>query len=638
MLSPHSTWGEFLAITLVAAVVLLAPGYTMLWSLRAPRRLVLPLAPLTTSTAIAIGGITFTKVGIPWTPPTALGWLGALLLGCFLLGRLTPIRRIPRSASDPVWLHTLAATGFVAAVLAVCYLLAARLAGNIPQSPDIVYHLGLVRWFVDHQSISSFNTRLGDWNTVAFYPAALHGVAATVAMVTNAHPVLALSAVELLFMSVAWPLGLMALVRSVMPVGRRMIWLTALASLSFPVFPYRLLTYGPLWPLNAAYVTVPGWLALLAWSISPLGRRQPIRWVGVALCLALLPGIGLLHVTGVLTALFAAWLMTLERSFARRGGATTRARWTLRAAILLVGIAAITLAWRFAPDGMTGQWHQKGEGLLDALGGALTLWAYDQPFLAMPASVIVLVLSVIGAVTLCLHRRWALVVTAAGLWVTSTLLHAFGTDIAWAMTWPFYNMYERMRPTVPLFAAVLLVAGLRWVFLEAHQRWGRRTSVIVGTTVALVLAGSSAACGEIGWRWMYGPKPEVRWLSPDDADALRSFARLLPPDAVVVANPWKGGEFLPLVSPLAVLIPTEKSTSPDIDLLAHHLDEASSRPDVCAALARGGARFLITGGNIPDPWIVQDPYPAFERAAKAPGFKKIAQQGDYTLFEITACR
>lgn len=640
MLAPTWTWWSCLPVALVAVGVLFGPGAGVLALLGLRRWVAVSAAPLVTVTLVGSGGLAFGLSGLPWTPLTAALLAAVVLAGAWAVGRRRPgPAREPLAAPDA---HRALATALAAVIIVAVVVQAAGRPGNFPQNPDMLYHLDLTRWFVDHATASSLDTSLGTAGP-QFYPAALHGVAATVAVVTGAPAIIALTCTELAFVAVAWPLGLFALLDALGRLTVRSAWPAALLATAFPIFPFRLLGYGPLWPFDAGLALVPVWLALLAHAADAGARPLAPRPLLVAL--AVFPGLGLLHAGVALTALIPAGFLAVEWAFSGASVGLGRARTAVRVLALGALPALVWLGVLAAPAAMVTVTTAEPAGYATAIADALRLWAGgtsgprawpggpDQQLLASALQV-----ALIGAGVLAVavaRKGWWLVATTAATGFLALQLDALGSQWARWLTWPWQNVEERLRAATGLFGIILACIAVAW-FTGLGGRRTRRAAVGSALVLAALLSTVAFATDRVTLGNYYRGAARVPWLTSAEADALRALSAVLPDDAVVVADPWRGASFLQAIGPERMFIPTEKTNNDDIRLVAGQLDRAAHAPAVCDALRRAGASHLITGGD-PAGSDGGVSYVGFERAADAPGFVVVAREGPYTLFRIDAC-
>ena len=633
MLAPEWTWLASVPVFWVAFAVLYLPGVALLAALRLRLWTVVAAAPLVTVTLIGVGGLLFWAVGAPWAPATFAGWVAALLACAVLIGRRWPGPGLAPGLLDA---HRAGAVLLAAAIIGRVVQLAAVRPGNFPQNPDMIFHLDLTRWFVEHASVSSLDASLGVASPVQFYPAALHGVAATVAMVTGAPAIIALTCVQLLFVAVAWPAALIALLDALSPPTWQRLWLAGLLATALPVFPYRLLGYGPLWPFDAGLALVPVWLALLLLAARPTDGR-PLAAGPLLLAVATLPGLALLHAGVALSVLIPAWFIANEWALSGRTAALGRLRPPVRLVLALSLPALVALGAVGAPEGMVVATNQAPAPWPQVLAEAGRLWGGGTD-LTQAAAAVAIALMVIGAAVTLRHSPWlaATVVTFAAL---AVLLHLMGTGWARWLFWPWQNVAERLRVITGAFGVVLAVCGLAWLATLAGAERLRRASLVsfVGAlALASWLSSVSFATSRTTLGNYYRGAARIPWLTAAEADALRRISDALPDDAVVIADPYNGGTFLAVVGPERLLIPTEKTNSDDLQLIVDTLDLVGGDERVCDVLAEHRAFYLMTGGD-PASQAWNGDYSSFDRAARQPGVTYLMTAEPFTLYRIDAC-
>src|SRR5690606_34438902 len=85
----------------------------------------------------------------------------------------------------------------------------------------------------------------------------------------------------------------------------------------------------------------------------------------------------------------------------------------------------------------------------------------------------------------------------------------------------------------------------------------------------------------------YNSSADAPLLSPDERDVLVAAADVLPEGAIVAGNPATGASLIYALTGHRALLPHMVGYhTKDSRLLATHLREAGSRPDVCAAAER----------------------------------------------------
>ncbi len=635
-------WLEALPAIAVAVLVLFVPGVVAALLLRCRPATALGVGPALSVTAISLGGVAAALAGIGWSVGTLTLVVAALWVLAGLAGLVRRLR--PSEPADSLWPMLVGAALALAAVAVVLVPISGT-ADGFPQHPDTVFHLSATRWMLEQGDISALHAAgYASQSGTGFYPAAFHGVAATVAQLSGATVVTSVSATALVSAGLVWPVGLMLLARRVLGPGVAVTVTAALASVAFSAFPYWFLGYGVLWPNLLGQALLPALLATvvaLVWG--------PDRWSAAVLLALGLPGLALAHpnafialallslVIGVVALATLAWQQRRRplRSAAALGG-------------IALGLGAAAVVWALAttradamrasnPPGPEMPWS---EALLDVLLFAPRAATYQW----VPA-----VLVVCGAVVLAVrHRRslWVLAgfLFAAGLYLCTTAVDTQATRL---LTWPWYNNPPRLAALMVVPAALLATAalaaaveGVRSLAARRRRRMGAAaaTAVVCAAYLVVSLGGDVRAHQGLLDNY-FDENAKSAWVTDDELDALRAIGRLLPADAVVAANPWNGGSYLYLVSGRRLLFPSEKAmTEGDLELLGRRLDDIGTDPKVCAAARRHDVTFVMTGGQPSDSTARrQRMYAGLETVSLSPAFEYVGGSGPYRLFRVTAC-
>ncbi len=598
------------------------------------------------------------------------------------------------------WLWPGVALVVAAVGLAAAFLPVAGRPSSFPQQPDTIFHLGAVQWMLGHHDISSLHAAGFLYPSgTGFYPAGFHGVVVSVVQlcdlvgVGGATPVVAATMVSLATAAVVWPLGCLLLVRTLLGPGLAVTLATGVTATAFSAFPLWLMGYGVLWPNLLGYALMPAALACLVVAVRPRAaadvhpahdvhtesRRdahpaydaqdpdderhgwQP--WHAAALLLAGLPGLALAHPNALVSIAVLGLLVVLDALLTRAWGwRRERPRHAIGLlAGTLAGLAVLAAGYALVSARMASMRGSNPPGAEMSVRTALDQAVLQSPRGAPPLHLLG-VLVIVGALVLLWRAgpgrrsgRWvvaALVLTAA-LWVM-----VVGVDNATSrwFTWPWYNNPPRLAALVVLPGVVCAAAALAlpervWHWWSGRRRAGSPTSEprwVAGVAAALAVlvpAGFVVATGgyvhehrDMIDRYWH-PSVYRSWASDAELWALRQLSQHIGPGDVTAANPWNGATYLYLVSGRQLLVPTEKVRSPgDRSLLADHLDQVGTDPEVCAAVRRQHVRFAITGGRpFSSGGTDWKTYPGIAAVPDSPAFTKVAQAGPYTLWEVTRC-
>ncbi|WOQ16443.1 DUF6541 family protein [Raineyella sp. W15-4] len=693
MLAPDWSWWGSVPVILAALALLWIPGTLLAAGLGAGRWPSIALAPVLTTALVAVGGIVCGAAGIHWgLGPLLVVGLGlplVVLVVRLLLARVRPRGVWPRlGAPDVPVLEIVVGGGIAAVVAATTVVRGLAHPGDFPQQPDTIYHLGLVRYFLDSGSISSLTADgFNHPSMPSFYPAAFHGLAASLVLLTQAPVIIVVQSLLVVTAAVVWPLGLMFLMGALFPGNRPVVLVSGVLASAIPGFPFLVSVWGPLWPVEYGYALIPAVLAVvglgladvfgLSHGLGPAGTSGPSHgsgrvqrsgrrsWVSAGLLfLVALPGITLAHPSatyaaaagGVALAAAACWRYAreprrteaeepMERTGAEEPagveeptGKTRRAawnRWIPLGALVLAVVVGFLVSARVAPAGLRETSYDRVDPPA-ALIGLVSLWA-PRPERYQIAGSAVLVLILLGAVATLVRRRgiWLLPVWGAFM-VLGYLTSYQPGSLTWPFTWPWYNLPVRLQGVAAVFGVPLAALGVTWLLrlLSGRLRVLQAVVIIGVAVVAGVQIRSNAS--EIAKVTRFGG--DYAWVNAGELSALREFSRVLPDDAVVAADPWMGGMFLYLVGPEDTVIHTEKSWGTDVDLMASGLDRVRADPAVCSAVRRERVAYVITGGT---PHITAGDstaaYVGIDDVAAAGGFRVVDRAGPYTLWAVPEC-
>lgn len=647
-------WIPLIGPLAVALAALLIPG--LLVSLTAGQRgfHALALAPVLSVTAISMGAVAGSLIGIPWGwwSPAAMALTMAIVAG--VAQRLFRQPPAPGAAAnvrrEPVmWL-----------ALALAVILLGRHVRNVLDRPDSfsqtfdnIFHLSAIRYIADTGNASSLTvgqlTAGGDG--MAFYPAAFHDTVSLVLQVAPASITLATNAVLVVTVALVWPLSSLFLVRMVLRASWPTMVAAGVLTASFTAFPLLLLNFGVLYPNLFGLAILPALLALLVQWLS-LGQERRIQNPVCALLLALgLPGLALAHpntlmvLVAVAGPLFAVY--NHRALAAHRLGLMSRRSLVTR--LVALGIFALftAVAWRYIrPADEHATWEPL-DGVPDALGQAL-LNAPD----GARAAWMVSALAALGL--LSAHRHglvwlasvWSVLV---GLWLV--VAGFVPSELRTYLTGIWYNDPRRFSATLPLAALPLAALGVQIVSHHLLVAWRRfpgggtrerqgRLAVTVLLAGLLVLGTQRAAYMNEAVEnasSLYAVRPDSPLVTTDENTLIQRIPTLVPADAVIATNPWNGSSMVyALTGHPTTTTHIFYDATPDLAMIRDHLDEAASKPAACEAAERLGVQYALDFGP-QEVHFGTHPYPGLDELAEAPGFRLVAREGAAALYELVGC-
>ncbi len=392
-----------------------------------------------------------------------------------------------------------------------------------------VHRIGLLETVAPDQVIA---TDLGDGSGgVAYYPLALHLVAAFLVALTGLEPGAALHVETATIVAVALPVGAFALTRrlahrvtSVLPAVAAAA--AAAGSAALPGLPWSHLPWGGL-ALVAGVSLMPGLLVL----VPELWRRAAVP-VGVVLGAAV-AGVFAAHSSEVVSAvvlggaMLAGWCGLRRRRWVR---SLTAAAVTVGAGLLLLGPVLPALGGGLGERaaGTPGPAYAPGDALSNgwfSLLGAPQLadeWGQRQLYLAW----VLTALLVVGAVAARRSRPVLGMMLASVAMACLAWWAMVGSEVAQRLATPWYANGPRLLAT--LTVPVVVLVGIGVARLAGRSRW--RIELVALLTAVTVLVPAIATCAVLGSRTYNaysvvtaGDRDTYAWL----ADHVRPGERVL---------------------------------------------------------------------------------------------------------------
>lgn len=656
------TWFGAIPVAVQAVACVLLPGLVALYLLGVRGVAAWGAAPAVSIGALALTAVLAGQLGVPWSPPVAVG--GALVLACVApaVRRVAPLVRGRGDRDPPGGVEVGRATAVAAvlgmAVAAAVATVTARLGmgavDQLSQTYDAVFHYNAVADILDTGNASSLTlARITSPGAVlAFYPAAWHDLVSTVVLTSGVSVPAASNVLAIVVVGLVWPLSCLLLVRQLTGRSPVAMAITPVVALGFIAFPWSLLGFGVLWPNLIGLALVPVGLAAVL-TLCGLARESALTrgqalvigaFTVVALALAHPNTVFSLAVLAV--APFLWWLVARLRALAGAG------RWVAASATVVAVLAAAAAAGYFVLF----------SPLLDSVR-SFDWPAFEAPPRAAaevllnstnsrsPAWIVSLVL-VVGAVAAALARptRWLIPahLASGALYLLAASLE---TETAAALTGLWYNDSYRLAAVLPITGVPLVVIGLlavgrvaaRWsvrVPLPAGQR-AAAVTVIAAVLTAVISSGLYLKEHADDLAETYTDTPsDGTVLTPQHRDFLEEVGRLVPPDAVVAQNPWTGSALLWALTDRKVLFPhLDGQWDADQRYLADHLDDVGHDPAVCSIASRLDVQYVLTGEEQFWPWDGRSArYPGLDDVATAGGFELVATGPQaYRLYRLTAC-
>ena len=636
-------WLSQTPVVLTAFVIVFVPGMAALYGVGLRGLGLLAASPLFGVASAALIAVGFGAVGIDWTP---LSWAVATIIVIGLAwaaGKLLGLHPAPSARSTHRWLLP---TALIIGVIVGVWRLAAYIAepAGISQTNDAVFHMNAVRFILETADASSLHVS-GVIGGSGFYPSAWHGVVSLITMFTGTSIAIAANALTLVIGAVIWPLGIawltVAITGSTVVAGY-----SAVLSSALQTFPLLMFQWGVLFPNALSTTLLPAAVALVI-SLPRLSRgsarwrsgvRDGLLLLIVAGSLVLAQPAGLLPWAAISTVWFSFWLF---------GNLATigRARVIAFAAAAWIGTIAL---WLGLAQGTSGShwppFRGKLEVLLDVLlnGHVLIPFAYG-----------VSALMLVGIVVAARRRdtRW-FVVAWFGISVLYVLVAAIGSPlIRDGILGAWYADPYRIAALAPIVVIPLAAVGADAI-VRAVAGWVHRpvddlktTGIgLAGVTVFMIVlvvlrpvAMPAFLQGTYDRESRY-LAAEDAFLDPDERALLESLDELVEPGARVLGNPSTGSGFGYFLSGVDVFPRTwSPPASQSWTVLGAHLRDVAVDADVCEALMVYGQPEYVLDFGVGEEGPGRYELPGMTDFSGQDGFELVAEDGEVSLWRITAC-
>jgi hypothetical protein len=654
----------FSAVPVIAACVaiMFVPGLlvTYLFGLRGIAAwAIAPVIPIAVAT---VGAIVAPALGVRLSLWVLLvpSIVIALVVGLvsFLLRRKYPAR----TPDDRGLTYAiLAGLGVALVVGVITAKLSITDADNFAATFDAVFHYHALAYILDTGNGSALTVgTLGlPGAKASFYPVAWHDLAAILQTMTGTTIPVVGNVITVVTALLVWPLACMLLARQLFGPAKLAIGVTGALSIAFPAFPWTLMGYGTLWPNILGLALVPAGLAVLM-SIANLAKDDAIgrgrAWLimPVLLVATLVAHPNALFSLAVLAIpILVLWLFMFVRDQQRAGRLV---RGLVIGGVLVVGALVFAYVVNKLPmvNGIKATRWPATQDVSQAFGEAL-LNATNRKPAAWLLSIVVL----IGVVS-CIRqgtRRWLIACHAlsVGLYV---LAAGIANDQTSRLTGFWYNDSWRLAAMVPITGVPLAVIGVLAVTVAIRNKVGAlsriklpefaKSRTAIAWALVVVFAGvtagfyaeEKAAFVEESYAQLDGGGNQ-KMVTADKLALMDDAQRIVPPDAVIAANPWIGATALWPLEDRKLLIPNLDPfmMPPDQAYLAEHLNFARIDQKACSLIAKLNVQYLMTGVvKLTGP---DDPRMPYFRGLREPmdtkGFQLVAQRGPNKLFKITAC-
>jgi hypothetical protein len=657
------SWFNAVPVIAAAVAVMFLPGLLVTYLAGLRGIAAWALAPIVPISVAAIGAIVAPSLGVRlsiWVlvvPSLVIALVVGVL--AFLLRR-----RLPARAADDrgMTIAMLAGLGVALIVGVITAKLSITDADNYSATFDAVFHYHALAYIQDSGNGSSLTvSSLGMTDVkAAFYPAAWHDLTAILQNLTDASIPEAANVITVVIALLVWPLGCMLFARQLFGQSRLAVAVAGALSVAFPAFPWTLMGYGTLWPNVLGLALLPAGLAVLM-SIVGLAKDDLIgrarAWVVLpVLMLAAL----MAHPNSVFSFVVLAvpvlgtWLFIWVRK-QHQAGRTVRG--LVLAGVMVAGAFVFAYVVNELPmvNAIKATRWPHFETVPQAIGEVLLNSTNRKP-----AAWLLSIVVVIGIIS-CIRqktRRWLIAghVLSGALFMMAAAINSDRTAL---FTGFWYNDSWRLAAMIPITGVPLATIGVLAIATAIRNVVTKQTvlrlpriahSQIAIVAVVVVAFGGlttgfysddKAAFVEESYAQMDGGGNQ-KLLTRSKLALIEDVERIVPPDALIAANPWIGATAVWSLADRKLLIPNLDPLimTPDQAYLAKNLIRASTDPQVCRLVTKLNVQYLMTGPIALADGPNDSRLPFFSGLRDpngAKGFERVAQEGGSELFKITAC-
>lgn len=652
-------WWELVPYLLATMVVVLLPGVVVNIALGFRPLPALGFAPGVSTGIIAVAAILAERLGFTW------GIIPILVVLVVVAGSARSVSYFlakPQADNDQVtvladlrpslgWLAPAMIGALIGLVDAV------RVLGrpdSFSQTFDNIFHLSVVRWILDTGNASSLDMAMtsSDGGGV-FYPLGWHDiVSATLRLLGGTDVVLATNALIITVLAVIWPGSLLVLVATMIRATPVLGAVAVIVGTAFAAFPYLLLGFGVLYPNLLGLVLLPATVAGLV-RIFGLGAGE--HWPAIPIWgTTILGGFGvaLAHPNAALTVIVvfgpvvvSIWTLrglvpaVKSRSFGREEAK--------RLVVLFAWLSGSFLLFSLLRPSMEAAFWGPQRTWPAALIEAASLSPLRATINILAAG-----LALIGWAYAAVNYRYRWLAFSHLLVVLLWLVGAayeVGED-RYNLVGPWYCDPHRLAALLPLTGIPLAVLAVHFLAAQVtgwvERTWPKRASVgkpvLAFLTAVILLVGCQAAPAKsqiISWSGeTYQLTDDAPLVDADEYALIRRIPQIVGPGERIVVNPWNGSSMVYALTgqPTTATHVLFEATD-DQETIRKDLDELATDPDVCPALARLDAWWVLDFGlrDIINESKIE--YPGWNRLKYSPGFEEVARENDAVLYRVTGC-
>lgn len=669
-------WVSFVAAVLAVLFVIYIPGAFFLRSLRLSFLKSVLCAPLATIAIYAMLGVLYSILGVPasWMSVFAPILVLAVLAG-FLRYTLKRYRvsHSAGKADDGVvrckskWniATLLFYVAFSAVLLWAFWLRYLAEPSFLISGFDAVYHVNLVRSFIEAQDYSMLHTTLyadvsfDNGNGPGFYPAAWHTIAALVMSLLNIDLAVVVNALNYSIGAVIFPSAVFFLMRSLFKEEKTIVLCGGVVALAFYAFPWLVIVRGEQFPQLLSFSLVPLMLGCFVLVLRAIEGRRPLVGLIVVILLGFVSLAASQPNTVFTVGMFAAFVLFVAIPRLFKSGTETQKRRLLVFWARIAFVVVMVVLWGalYAAPFMKSVVSFTWDATMDVRSAIETALLggfeapYPQPILALFVLIGFVVLWRKGAAWLSL-----LYGVVVAMYVVDVSTEGFLKHFLCGF---WYTDPNRIAAMCALFGIPLAAVGLGETCAFVGRCVKRATTrkaacLLAQATLVLAFIAANYALQSVTFGRAECPFDAFRHAiaaqnQPDAPNILEqkelSFARkaeaLIPEGSVVLNNPDDGSAYLYGLDNLNLYYRREVGHSVESELLRDRLSFLGDDEEIRRVVEQEGISYIILldHGDGEDKTVfhtyTEDKWKDWNNITEAtPGFDLLLHEDDMYLYKI----
>ena len=667
-------WEDVTTPLIACIFLVLAPGFIVAVGARQRGVHALGLAAPLSIGVLSIASIAAPFMGLSWSYGVvfATSFLLALLFWVFtrfwpsisrwFYGGAAQMRSQAEDAAPQKWWSPGDHWWYLSAAIGIWLVMATMTSAIrnpewIGQAFDEIFHLNLVRYFVDTGSASSLEASkvaAGD-EPGSFYPAVWHALAALVFQTTDNTTIpIAVNVTAVVVGSVVWPLSMMYFAYTTVRLNRMAILTVGIFSASLSAFPLLLVHWGILYPNSLGIALIPVGLALTAQVFRLSKQFYMSVSEGLALGIMVVLGMAIAHPSAMMSMLIMAVPIVVARMILQVKNSVEGALSPLLGGFQVAGLAGLLLViwilWGVIRPAPYLDWPPTASSA-QAVGEFLT-----NGVMGMNAYWLTSIFMIFGAFYVMRSRNRS--IWLVGAWAVVAGFYIVGRYLPYesgrnAITGVWYNDVYRIAALTPIMASLLAALGvhcvseymvrkIKGIGLNTYISGGSSKQVggLVLTALVIFLLGYGTQNARPYTNYVetvagyYDPSLNTWRISPDELQVLEYVKENVPENSTIVVDPGTGAAYAYAIADRKVTAAhIFRKESDNQRLLNLYFDDVADHPEVCEAVREENAYYALDFGEVGHDSQVT----GVDNLANQAGYTEVYRVGDAALYRIDAC-